>query len=102
MVKTLPHSTLRCVYCTLCIPNRRRYIGQTSGMASTRFRCHHYVLQRHMHPNVDLQEDWDLFGLVVQQLALRFRVITIIKPDISVRPEAISVLLPRVRLEVLP
>src|SRR5687768_15906274 len=49
------------VYAITCLPNNRRYFGETTRFRS-RWTKHLLLLNKGMHHNRELQSDWDLYG----------------------------------------
>lgn len=49
------------IYMIICLANDYRYIGETSNI-SGRLASHKSALRRKIHPNKNLQKDWNLFG----------------------------------------
>jgi hypothetical protein len=49
------------IYMILCLANDYRYYGETSNLSS-RIASHKSMLRRQIHPNQNLQKDWNLYG----------------------------------------
>ena len=49
------------VYMVLCVQNNKRYYGETNNV-SNRLSQHKSLLRRNIHPVVELQRDWNLYG----------------------------------------
>jgi hypothetical protein len=49
------------VYMILCLTNNKRYYGETNNV-SNRLSQHKSTLRRNIHPVIELQRDWNLYG----------------------------------------
>jgi hypothetical protein len=49
------------LYMILCVANDYRYYGETSSL-SGRIASHKSMLRRRIHPNENLQKDWNIYG----------------------------------------
>ena len=49
------------LYMIHCLKNDWRYYGESSNISS-RLSSHKSLLNREIHPNRNLQKDWDLYG----------------------------------------